>query len=312
MSAGENKSDVTVVILTLNEELHLARALASVSWAARVIVVDSGSKDTTIAIARSYGADLFVREFRSHADQLAWALDHTKIRTEWVMRLDADEIIGDDLTINAKRAIRTLPAKITCLNFARKHIFMGRWIKHGGRYPIIMLRLWRHGCAKVEARWMDEHMVSVRGNSLLLEGAFYDANLRDIGWFTAKHSRYAVREAIDVLTVKYNLAPTTETVLNRHAKRKRQIKTQFFNRLPFGIGPLAYFLWRMTFQLGFLDGREGLIYHLLQGFWYRFLVDVRKLEFERAMVGCDTIEEKLAALSKVTGIDLKEGNAIHH
>lgn len=308
--AGENVTDVTVIILTLNEELHLARALASVSWAVRIVVVDSGSTDATIAIARSLGADVLIHEFRSHADQLNWALDNANITTEWVMRLDADEIIGADLANNIKSTIKTLQTDVTCINFARRHIFMGRWIKHGGRYPLIMLRLWRHGCAQVESRWMDEHMIPVRGKSILLAGAFCDANLNDVGWFIAKHSGYAVHEAIDVLSAKYALGTVPDSLLNKQARRKRRFKAHIYNKLPFGIGPLGYFIWRMTVQLGFLDGREGLIYHVLQGFWYRFLVDVRKMEFERALAGCKNNEERLVTLSKVSGIALEKGGAI--
>ena len=308
--AGKNVADVTVIILTLNEELHLARALACISWAARIVVIDSGSTDATVTIAKSLGADVLIHAFRSHADQLNWALDNANITTEWVMRLDADEIIGADLANNIKSAIKTLQTDITCINFARRHIFMGRWIKYGGRYPLIMLRLWRHGCAQVESRWMDEHMIPVCGESIMLEGAFCDANLNDVGWFTAKHSGYAVREAVDVLSAKYALDTAPDSLLNKQAQRKRRFKAHIYNKLPFGIGPLGYFIWRMTVQLGFLDGREGLVYHVLQGFWYRFLVDVRKLEFERALADCKNNEQKLAILSKLSGIALEKGGAI--
>jgi hypothetical protein len=197
-----------------------------------------------------------------------------------------------------------LDQEVTGIAFKRKHVFMGRWVRHGGRYPLVLLRLWRTGLGRIEARWMDEHIVVDSGRTVTLEGGFADINLNDSLFFTDKHNRYATREALDVLLARYRLAAVDQALTEAStsdAGQKRRFKERIYNRLPFGLGPLLYFLWRFVFQLGFLDGREGRIYHVLQGFWYRFLVDVRRLEFERAMAGATTAEERLERLSAASG-----------
>jgi hypothetical protein len=185
---------------------------------------------------------------------------------------------------------------------------MGRWVRHGGRYPLRLLRLWRHGLGEVEDRWMDEHVLLREGRTITMPGAYSDACERDIAFFVAKHNGYAAREAIDVLARRYGLFGAVRDISaqssGRQAKLKRWVKENVYNRLPFGIGPLAYFLYRYFVQFGFLDGREGLIYHAMQGLWYRFLVDVRVLELERAIQGCTTREDRLAALRDATGLKL--------
>jgi hypothetical protein len=200
-----------------------------------------------------------------------------------------------------------LPVDVTGVVLNRRHVFMGRWVRHGGRYPLRLLRVWRNGLGEVEDRWMDEHVRLNSGRAIALDGLFADACERDIAFFVTKHNGYAAREALDVLGRKYGLfaiPPGLSAASGMQVRAKRWIKERVYNRLPFGVGPLAYFLYRYMFQLGFLDGRAGLIYHLLQGFWYRFLVDVRVLELERAMRSCRTREERLAVLRDATGLKL--------
>lgn len=301
---------ITAVILTFNEERHLARALESLHFVERVVVVDSGSKDGTVRVADEGGADVYHHPFVNYASQYEWALGNCAIATPWTLRLDADEVIEPDLAVNIARALPTLPDDVTGINFKRKHVFMGRWVRHGGRYPLVLLRLWRTGMGRIEARWMDEHILVEQGRTITLDGGFADINLNDSLFFTDKHNRYATREAIDVLLQKYGLAATEQALAaastSRQAGFKRWVKERFYNRLPFGLGPLGYFLWRFVFQLGFLDGREGRIYHVLQGFWYRFLVDVRRLEFERAMAGATDRAARLQRLSAASGYSVAE------
>jgi glycosyltransferase involved in cell wall biosynthesis len=299
---------LTTVILTRDEDVHIARAIASVRAVSReVLVVDSFSRDRTLEIARSLGARVVQNPWVNHARQFHFALNECGICTEWVMRLDADEVVGADLAAKLGEVLPSLPLDVTGIALNRRHVFMGRWVRHGGRYPLRLLRVWRNGLGEVEDRWMDEHVRLNSGRAIALEGFFADACERDIAFFVTKHNGYATREAIDVLGRKYRLfaeVPALSAASGAQARAKRWIKEQVYNRLPFGVGPLAYFLYRYIFQLGFLDGRAGLIYHLMQGFWYRFLVDVRVLELERAMRRCCTAEERLAVLRDTTGLKL--------
>jgi glycosyltransferase involved in cell wall biosynthesis len=299
---------VTAVILACDEEVHIARAIASVRpFAREVLVVDSFSRDRTAEIARSMGARVVQNAWINYARQFRFALEECGIATEWVLRLDADERIGDELAARLRDLLPSLPLDVSGVVLNRRHVFMGRWIRHGGRYPLQLLRLWRNGLGEVEDRWMDEHVRLLGGRALAVAGEFADECERDIAFFVAKHNGYAAREAVDVLGRKYGLfplPPLTVAGSGSQARAKRFVKERIYNRLPFGIGPLAYFLYRYVVQLGFLDGRAGLVYHFMQGFWYRFLVEVRVLELERAIRDCTTREARLDALRRATGLKL--------
>lgn len=302
-------ASIAVIILTYDESLHLARALDSVAGIAHeVFVVDSFSKDDTVAIAEAHGATVVRRVFDNQARQFNWALDTLDIRSDWILRLDADEIVEPDLAATILRELPRLPDDVTGVNLERKHVFLGRWIRHGGRYPVVLLRLWRRGRGRVEDRWMDEHVVVDGGRTVTFHGGFADHNLNDLTYFTEKHNRYATREAVEVLARRHGLFSSTPALearaTSRQAALKRRLKEALYNRLPFWLGPLAYYLFRMTFQLGFLDGREGLIYHFLQGFWYRFLVGAKVFEMERGLVGAADEAEKLERLRRMTGLTL--------
>ncbi|NGP17863.1 glycosyltransferase family 2 protein [Devosia aurantiaca] len=300
---------VAVIILTLNEAEHVARAIQSIiPFASSIYVVDSGSTDGTVELARESGAQVVDHPFVNQAKQFQWALDHLYIAEDWVLRLDADEIIETDLAERIGRELPALPAEVTGVTFDRKHIFMGRWIRHGGRYPLTMLRLFRRGCGRIEQRWMDEHIVVDAGRVVHFAGGFADHNLKDLTAFTDKHNRYATREAADVLLQRFGLRPEDRAMhhggTSRQAQLTRWIKERFYNRLPFAVSATGYFLLRYVGQGGFLDGREGLIYHFLQGYWYRFLVGAKVLEFDRALQNCTDAPSLLARLREVTGLDL--------
>lgn len=297
---------LTVVILTYNEARHLERAIASVrAFAADVLVVDSFSTDGTVEIARAAGARVLQNRFINYSRQFQWALDEGEIRSDWIMRLDADEVIEADLGREIRAELPRLAPGIVGVNFLRKHVFMGRWIRHGGRYPLVLLRLWRTGHGRIEQRWMDEHIVVWGGETTTMRGGFADICLHDLTFFVDKHNKYATREAIDILNNRYDLFGSDEAfssaATSRQAGAKRWIKERIYNRLPFWMGPLGYFLYRYIFQLGMLDGRAGLIYHFLQGGWYRFLVNAKVVEYETELAECATKEAKRARLSALTG-----------
>jgi glycosyltransferase involved in cell wall biosynthesis len=295
---------LAVIILTHNERLHIARALAQLQpLDAQVFVIDSGSTDGTPEIAAAHGATVLTHAWVNYARQFQWGLDNAAITADWVMRLDADEVIEADLVAEIGRELPRLAPDVTGVNLKRKHVFMGRWIRHGGRYPLVLLRLWRRGKARIEQRWMDEHMVLLEGRTVTFNGGFADVNLNDIGFFTDKHNRYATREAIDVINQRLGLFDRDDEMASRadsQASLTRRLKEGLYNRIPFEISATAYFLLRYFFQLGFLDGREGIIYHGLQGFWYRFLVGAKTVEFERAIRGLDR-QAAIERLSAITG-----------
>ncbi|MBE7186056.1 MAG: glycosyltransferase family 2 protein [Methylobacterium mesophilicum] len=299
--------DLTIVILTYNEEIHIARAIASVrDLACPVVVVDSFSKDRTTEIAREMGARVLQHRFVNQARQFQWAMDHAGIDTGWILRLDADEIVEPALVHEIATRLPGLPAEVTGINLRRRHVFMGRWVRHGGRYPLLMLRLFRRGMGHVEDRWMDEHIVVDHGRVITFAAPFTDDNRNNLSFFIDKHNRYATREAIEVVLARRALEVQAgmEGTASRQAAVKRWIKTRIYNRLPFPIAALGYFLYRYVVQFGFLDGATGTIYHVLQGFWYRFLVGAKVLELERETRGCSDRAALRAAIVRLTGHDL--------
>ncbi|MDQ0133632.1 glycosyltransferase involved in cell wall biosynthesis [Neorhizobium galegae] len=301
-------ASLAVLILTYNEELHIARALKSVApFASEVFVIDCFSTDGTVGIARSLGATVLSNPWINYSRQFQWGLDNAPITADWIMRLDADEVIEPELAVEIADKLPTLAADVAGVNLKRKHIFLGRWIRHGGRYPLILTRIWRRGQGHVEDRWMDEHIV-VKGRTVLFDAPFSDHNLNDLSFFTGKHNAYATLEAVDVLGRRHGLflkqPAGSQAVSSRQASIKRRIKEQIYNQLPFQVAALCYFLFRYVGQLGFLDGREGLIYHVLQGYWYRFLVGAKVIEFDRSLHALTTLEERRAALARLTGLPL--------
>jgi len=301
-------TSLAVVILTHNEAIHLDRCLAMLDGlASEVFVVDSGSTDHTLDIAKVRGATVLTHPWTNYAQQFQWGLDNAPITADWVMRLDADEVIEEDLAAEIARRLPELPAEVTGVNFKRKHVFMGRWIRHGGRYPLILLRLWRRGAARIEQRWMDEHMLLTSGRAVTFSGGFADVNLNDLSFFTDKHNRYATREAVDVINQRRGLFPRDEALAAENSSTKasltRLLKERLYNSLPATVGALGYFLLRYVGQFGFLDGREGAIYHVLQGFWYRFLVGAKVAELERAIAGLEG-DAAVARLAELTGLRL--------
>lgn len=297
---------ITAIILTYNESRHIGRAIRSIqAFADQICVVDSGSTDGTADIAKQLGAEIHTHPFVNQARQFQWALDTLKLHGDWVLRLDADEIIEPDLAREITERLPQLPADVVGVNLKRKHIFMDRWVRHGGRYPLVMLRLWRQGQGRIEDRWMDEHMVVWGGRTVTFNGGFADHNLNDLSYFTDKHNKYATREAIEVLNQRLGLFARDEALNARsasfQASFKRWVKERLYNRIPFTVSAPLYFLWRYVFQLGFLDGRSGLVYHFLQGYWYRFLVGAKVMELELAVAHLHDKAAICAELSRLTG-----------
>ncbi len=289
MSTDVEGQLLTAIILTYNEEIHISRCISSVKRVAdRVIVVDSFSTDRTEKIALDMGVEIIKREFVNQAEQFQWALDHLNITSLWVLRIDADEYLEPILIAELPGKLKSVGDDVGGVYLNRKHIFWGKWIRHGGRYPLYILRIWRTGQAHIEQRWMDEHTVlSAQMNTINLDG-LVDDNLKGLNFWVNKVNGYSSREALEVLNMRYHLVPSDESILKgdtSQAKFKRIVKEKVYSRLPLGLRSGLYFLFRYFIQLGFLDGRKGFVYHFLQGFWYRYLVDVKVQEIEAEALG---------------------------
>lgn len=294
---------VHAIVLTLDEEVHLARCLASIrDYCATITVIDSGSTDRTVEIARAAGADVVTNVWVNYAAQMNFAIDALAGRGGWLMRIDADEVL-DAASGAPADVITAVGADIDGLLVERRIIFMGRRMRYGGIEPSWQLRLWRNGRGRCEERWMDEHIKvagAVGKSSLVLT----DDNLNSLTWWTDKHNGYASREAIDVLNRRFEiLTPEARSkTMSAQARARRFGKEKIYLRLPEGLRAIAYFLYRYVLRLGFLDGKAGLYFHLMQGLWYRTLVDSKVDEITRhARENNVSIAE---AIRDRTGIDI--------
>jgi glycosyltransferase involved in cell wall biosynthesis len=300
--------DVSVIILTYNEAQHIHRCIKSVlPFAREILVIDSGSTDNTCEIAAQLGAKIYYHSFKHQAAQLQWALEYCPINTQWILRLDADEYLEPELIHEIQQRLELLPSTINGIFLKRKHYFLRQWIRHGGRYPLILLRLWRKQTIVLEQRWMDEHLILDKGDSLLFEHHFIDDNQHSISAFIQKHNQYANREMLDMINQKYSLCLDSKFNLLTNCsqiKTQRGLKDQYYHHSPLFIRAVIYFIYRYIFKLGFLDGTIGFAYHFMQGLWYRCLVDLKYFEAERELKNLTTRAEKIAYLSQLTGLDL--------
>lgn len=296
--------NLTVIVLTQNEARHLERCLTSVKdFASHVLVVDSGSTDDTVEIAERLGAKVIHNPWLNHAAQFNFALDQLPEDADWVFRLDADEVVTPQLSAEIIEKIGRLGSEVSGIVLPRRMSFLGKRIRWGGIFPIWIVRLFRAGKGRCEARWMDEHII-VDGETVEFSGEIHDDNLNSLTWWTDKHNAYASREAVDLLNLEYGFRPH-ETVANlrsgRQARIKRWLKEAVYSHLPGGLRAFVYFLYRYVLRLGFLDGREGAAFHVLQGFWYRYLVDA-KLHEVRLYMRRNNVDV-VTAVRHVLGID---------
>lgn len=273
--------DISVIILTYNEKIHIERCINNAKkFAKDIYLVDCFSNDGTVEIAEALGAKVFQHPWENYSKQFNWALQNLPITTEWVWRMDADEYLSDSLIDELHLKIPSLSDDINGFTAPCLRIFMGKYIKHG-IIPLILLRLFKIKYAVCENRYMDEHIQLSEGKIETLKNPFYDDNLNGLTWWTNKHNGYATREAIDLLLTEYNLLPQ-ESVVNSgaHSESIRKKKLKYI-KLPLFWRAFAFFILRYFFRLGFLDGKEGFLWHFLQGFWYRTLADAKVYEIKK-------------------------------
>lgn len=275
--------DISVVILSFNEEIHIRRCIEMIKPIAKeIFLVDSFSSDKTIEISKECGAYVYQNKWPGNqAKQFNWALENLPIKTKWVLRLDADEYLYPELIEEIVEKLDKLTEDITGVVFKRRHIFLDKWIKRG-TYPVKLLRLFRFKKAVCEERWMDEHIKLLEGYAIEFENDFADHNLNNLNKWILKHNNYSIREAIDLLDIDLKLIGNTNNtgILNNQAADKRSKKLKYAKQ-PLFWRSFAYFIYRYFFKLGFTEGKEGFLWHFLQGWWYRTLVDAKILEIKK-------------------------------
>lgn len=286
--------DISVVILTYNEEIHIQRCLDNIADVVKTIyIIDCFSTDRTLEIARQYSNVVILQnKWVNYATQFNWALQHAPIDTRWVLRLDADEYLTPELKKELTIKLPSISTDYTGIIFPLRRVFLGRIIRKG-MPQVKLLRLFQFGKAISEVRLMDEHIQLVEGKSIEFEHEFADDNLNNLSWWSQKHIGYAIREAVDLLDIELDLTGAAETDVHKQisaqALQKRMRKHQYAKQ-PLFWRSFAYFCYRYFFKLGFTEGKEGFLWHFLQGWWYRTLVDAKVFEIKKA---CGTDKEKI-------------------
>ena len=277
--------NLSVIILTYNEELHIRRCLENVkSIAKEIYIIDSFSTDATLDIAREFdNVHILQNKWENnYAKQFNWGLEHSGISTQWVLRLDADEYLLPELVQELQEKLPTLSDDVTGIIFNRRHIFMDKWMRRG-IYPVKLLRVFRYGKGMCEQRLMDEHIQLNEGHAVEFEHDFCDHNLNNLSWFCHKHVNYAIREAVDLLDIELDLTGAAETdngkEISPQALAKR-MKKHKYARQPLFWRSFAYFCYRYFLKGACLDGKVGFIWTFLQGWWYRMLVDAKVYEIK--------------------------------
>lgn len=289
-------SHISFVVLTYNEELHIERCIRSLlPFAKEIWVIDSFSTDKTLEIAENLGAKVVKHPFENQAQQFNWAIRNCDIKGDWIWRVDADEYISDDLGRQVTDVIASCDNDVNGVYVNKAIVFKGRKLKHGGWYPAPLIKVIRKGFGESENKVMDEHLIITSGKTIYVNGDQTDENLNDLNWWTEKHNKYASREAQNMLRMKYEMDAdekgVTPKLFGNGAERKRWLKLRYA-KMPLFVRPFLYFFARYVLMLGFLDGKEGFVWYVLQGFWYRFLVDAKVFEIEKRL-GFD--QEKIKA-----------------
>ena len=275
-------ASVTAIILTRNEELNLGECLKSIQgFAERAVVIDCGSSDKTVEIARSYGADVYVHDFTYYAAQFNWGIDNTSITTDWILRLDADERLTPALIAEAETLLSSPEAVSGDLNgiiMESDYYFLGRFIKHGLRKKRKMM-LFKRGVGRIEDRRRDAHSIISRGTSIALKNRFLHYDFKDLSNYIRRYDWYAMREMQDYMD--YVRGASTQIESGKLIMQQRRKKFGLYYKAPMFLRAYLWFIYNYIFRLGFLDGREGFLYHYFECLWYRMLVDAKIFEQQK-------------------------------
>jgi glycosyltransferase involved in cell wall biosynthesis len=265
---------ISVIILTYNSEATLGNTLDSIGRISDDIhVVDSFSNDKTSEIARAHSAHTLQHEFLNYSAQRNWAMDHLPLRYDWQLHLDADERLSDGLVDELLKL--EPPDDVNGYHVPRLVYFLRRPIYHGGMFPIWHMRLFRKGMGLCENRHYDQHFL-VAGTTRRLHHPIIDDHLMTLSEWTLRHNKWSDAEADEFMQPSKNNVIQGRW-LGGPIEKKRALR-QRYNQLPLFFRALSLFLYRYILRMGFLDGRQGLVFFVLQTFWFRFLVDAKLFE----------------------------------
>ncbi len=286
-------ADVTAIVLTLDEEKNIGACLKSIAgFCSRVIVLDSGSKDRTLEIARELGADIYEHPFTYYAAQYNWGVDNANITTRWTLRLDADERFTPEVCARCESLLTEHAEDDTNgIVMESDFFFLGRQMKHGGSKKRKIM-LFKTGKGRIEDRKRDAHTILLEGRTVAIKERYLHYDFKDLTSYISRYNWYAIRELQDYIAFEQGASfdANTDPQLMQHRKKKFTV----YYRAPMFLRAWLWFIYNYYFRLGFLDGKEGYLYHYFESYWYRFLVDAKIYEYRKT----GQMESELRALGK--------------
>jgi glycosyltransferase involved in cell wall biosynthesis len=272
--------DATAIIMTKNEEMNIVDCLKSMQgFAKRCVVIDCGSTDKTIELAKQYGADVYFHEFEYYARQFNWGIDNCDIDTEWIIRLDADERFPEKLNREIESIIVEYKNRpMNGITIEADLFFLDRCMKHGIRNKRKMM-MFKKDYGRIEDRRRDAHSVITEGFNVSTKNRFIHYDFKNINDYIKKYNWYATREMQDYI----DFTNSQSASINTDAEIMKQRKKKFgmYYKAPKFVRAWLWFLYNFIFRGGFLDGKEGLVFCFLECYWYRFTVDAKIYEYEK-------------------------------
>lgn len=272
--------DATAIIMTKNEEKNIVDCLKSMDgFAKRCVVIDCGSTDDTVKLAKENGADVYFHEFEYYAKQFNWGIDNTDIDTEWIIRLDADERFPKELCIEIEELIdKHLTEPMNGITIEADFFFLNRLMKHGPRNKRKMM-MFKREYGRIEDRRRDAHSIISEGFSVSTKHRFLHYDFKNLDSYIKRYNWYATREMQDY--IDYTRGASTEINTDKAIQNQRKKKFGFYYKMPRYVRAWMWFIYNYIFRLGFLDGKEGLVFCFLECYWYRLLVDAKIFEYEK-------------------------------
>ncbi|MCS6296460.1 MAG: glycosyltransferase family 2 protein [Nitrospira sp.] len=296
------KLPLSIIVLTFNEEGNVGPCLETiVHWAQEVFVVDSGSTDRTLDIVSTYGAKVLTHPFQNYSHQRNWAQNNVPLSHEWVFHIDADERVSPELVDKLRELFseRSHAAQdYAGFMVRRKIIFFGKPMIHGGLYPTYHCRIFRRQSGRCEDREYDQHFL-VDGRTSLIEADLLELTATSLFSWTARHNKWAQMEARELKGHGRDASVAVQGKLHGSPiERRRWLRSSLYAKTPMFFRAFLYFITRYLFRGGFLDGTPGLIYHVLQGFWFRFYVDACCYELQRLERGSLVVDNDSSTIHK--------------
>ncbi|MGI9013541.1 MAG: WcaF family extracellular polysaccharide biosynthesis acetyltransferase [Phycisphaerales bacterium] len=299
---------IDVMIISFNEALNLPHCLAALQgWTRKTFVIDSGSTDGTQEIARSYGAEVVHHAWPGYAAQKNWGLDTLPLEADWILIVDADEVITAGVQRRlldiASKPVETVKENGFFIN--RVTYFMGRPIRHCGYFPSWNLRFFKRGRGRYEDREVHEHVMIEDPVGHIREPMIHD-DRRGLEHYIAKHNRYSTLEArATFLDLHRTRAQRQNVNLTRDTRFRRWLKRNIMPNAPFP--GMWRFVYMYILRLGILDGRAGLEFCKFISM-YDSLVALKLRELKRVARERDDDEPGADDIHTVQGLAQAEGD----